>query len=154
MQNECMTSVTTWNEKQLADYGSKAHIIAAMYVGSNTGCLDYVTDEINISGLYTLMSFEETLTVTVPTAPVATDAHDQTPALSTIGNRNNNGAGAVLEPKNDTANSVYVPDATAPLDTSAITGSAAGTDMYSWNFGVPKQIVDVQAANTGSGATA
>ena len=48
-QNTCFTSVAMWSEAQ-KDYAYEGNTVAGGYTASSTGCLDYVTDEMNISG--------------------------------------------------------------------------------------------------------
>jgi len=88
----------------------------------------------NISGVYFVLGFGVVLTMT------STGPTNSTPTLATFGNTT---AGVPIV---TTANSPYVPLA-KPLDTPA---SVTVTNNYGWNFGAPKQIVDVRGDTTGS----
>jgi len=121
MQHNCYTSVTQYTKIQKTTYTNKGEFILGGYATSSVGCLDYVTDEMNISGIYHLMIFDDTLTVS-STATV------QTPTLSIK---------PVAAP---TATSQYVAP-TEPLD------NATGNLIFSYNFGVLKQVEDVNGKN-------
>lgn len=64
MQSACYTSVAMWAEAQKL-YTGEGNIVVAGFASSANGCLDYVTDEWNVSGIYVLMAFAKDLTVNV-----------------------------------------------------------------------------------------
>ena len=86
MQNSCATSNNMWNVRQNENFGTDPAMLVTGYSASQTSCLDYVTDEISVSGVYFLMSFAQTMTVTsntfASTASAITAATTQTPLLS------------------------------------------------------------------------
>jgi len=59
-QSSCFTSIDIWMLNQVpvtwSIYGS---VVTAGYTGSMTTCLDYVTDEFNVNGLYVIFGFND-----------------------------------------------------------------------------------------------
>lgn len=144
MQNSCATSNNMWNVRQNESFNTDPAMLVTGYTASVTTCLDYVTDEISVSGLYFLMSFAQTMTVTSNTfstnVTAVTAATTQTPLLSI--KTTSGGTGPLA---NQTVQ--YIPVA-KPLDTPATVTIAT----YGWNFGVAKQVVAVRGTNYVSGA--
>ena len=125
-----------WNVRQNENFGTDPAMLVTGYSASQTSCLDYVTDEISVSGVYFLMSFAQTMTVTsntfASTASAITAATTQTPLLSI--KTTAAGAGPLVG-----STVQYVP-AAKPLDTPSTVSNA----VYGWNFGVAKQVVAVR----------
>lgn len=57
IMNSCGTSLSQWTERQAGQYGLMGRVVIGVYTGSNTSCVDYVTDEMSISGLYSILAF-------------------------------------------------------------------------------------------------
>jgi hypothetical protein len=149
MQNTCLTTVTQYENLQTTAYNAgtsgngDSDFVTGGYAGSSVGCLDYVTDEMNVSGKYIMFALT-TATITINVTNIAVAGYLDGSAVA---------AGVVPTTSvlgHITGTNIFKHNAagTAPAD------NPAGNDIYSLNFGTLTKIEAVEGLNFGSPGTA
>lgn len=131
MQSACLTSVTQYEKVPTTNYNGDGTFATGGFAGSSMGCLDYVVDEINVSGVHTIYAFSAaTLTLEASNQSVLDTAATTPPDGATA-------TGAPL-PASSTVGTIASTDnylyGAAPIDNPPLNA------IYAWNFGVLKQI--------------
>lgn len=131
-QSACLTTVTQYEELQTTAYNGgtsdagDSDFVTGGYAGSSMGCLDYVTDEMNISGIYVMYA--------LTTQTILIENNNQA-AVIAAGEAVSDGVKpvtSVLGHATGTNIFKHNPNTTAPAD------NPTGNLIFSMNFGVLK----------------